>query len=160
MSDRGFGHNKIDFVFIFVSRLINGNSQVRVPGYAACGYGPRPDWGGGRITVAGTASEGRRAIYALFVAGPCLTDRVYGQLACPVVLGSALSIRTTKARFGCRGRTVAQVVGKPQISALLMALMSTPRRAQHRQRFGAIETPVIERAAGDRAFELARARLG
>ncbi len=37
MSDRGFGHNKIDFVFIFVSRLINGNSQVQVPGYAAAG---------------------------------------------------------------------------------------------------------------------------
>jgi hypothetical protein len=47
MSDRGFGHNKIDFVFIFVSPLINGHRQVRVPGYAACGYYPRPDWGGG-----------------------------------------------------------------------------------------------------------------
>ena len=90
------------------------------------------------VTVAGTASEGRRAIYALFVAGPCLTGRVYDRLAW----------------------TVAQVVGKPQISPLLTALMSTPRRAQHRQRFGAIETPVIECAAGDRAFELARARLG
>ena len=45
MSDRGFGHNKIDFVFIFVSRLINGHSRVRVPGYAACGYDPRPDLG-------------------------------------------------------------------------------------------------------------------
>ena len=113
---------------------------MRVPGYAACGYYPRPDWGDGsryRRCTAGD-KEGRRAIYALFVAGPCLTGRVYDRLAW----------------------TVAQVVGKPQISPLLTALMSTPRRAQHRQRFGAIETPVIEGAAGDRAFELARARLG
>jgi hypothetical protein len=47
MSDRGFGHNKIDFVFIFLSRRINGNRQSRVPGYAACGYYPQPDWGSG-----------------------------------------------------------------------------------------------------------------
>jgi hypothetical protein len=47
------------------------------------------------VTVAGTAGdkEGRRAIYALFVAGPCLTGHVHGRLAWPVVLGSALSIR-------------------------------------------------------------------
>ena len=56
--------------------------------------------------------------------------------------------------------SVAEMGRKPQFSALLLALTSTPRRAQHRQRFGAIETPVIERAAGDRAFELAGARLG
>ena len=30
MSDRSFGHNKIDFVFICLSWLINGNRQVPV----------------------------------------------------------------------------------------------------------------------------------
>ena len=41
------------------------------------------------------------------------------------------------------------------------ARVAAPRqRAQQRQRLGAIETPVVKRAAGDRAFELARARLG
>ena len=47
------------------------------------------------VTVAGTAGdkEGRRAIYALFVAGPCLAGHVYGRLAWLVVLGLALCPR-------------------------------------------------------------------
>jgi len=57
MSDRGFGHNKIDFVFIFLSRLINGNRQSRVPGYAAYGFSPRPYWAAVGVTVAGTAGD-------------------------------------------------------------------------------------------------------
>ena len=47
----------------------------------------------------------------------------------------------------------------PWFTAPLMDVTSTPRRAQHRKRFGTIETPIIQRAAGDRAFELAGARL-
>ena len=42
---------------------------------------------------------------------------------------------------------------------LNMAVTRSRARADQRKRLGGIEPPVIERAAGDRAFELLRARL-
>ena len=48
MSDRGFGHNKIDFVFIFFLRFVTPSSGSRLRRLRLLSAPPRPYWNGGR----------------------------------------------------------------------------------------------------------------